>query len=49
VAKAAHLLNRAALLKIEALNVPFVIKAHEIWEIMHLLPRDRFFCFPVLK
>src|SRR5208337_766109 len=36
VAKAAHLLNRAPLLKIKSLNVPLVIKAHEIWEIVHL-------------
>ena len=49
MAIAAHLHHRAPQLKIKALNVPLVIKAHEIWEIVHLLPGDRLFCFPVLK
>jgi len=49
MAIATHLLHRLALLKIKTLDMAFMIEAHEVGKIMHLLPRDRLLGFPILK
>ncbi len=49
VAITASLLNRTVLRKDETLNMALVVEANKIRQIMHLLPGNRLFRFPVFE
>lgn len=49
MAIATNLLHWLALLKIETLDMAFMIETHEVGKVMHLLPGDRFFGFPIFE